>query len=108
MYFLTEVSNQSHKIVSNCFNAQHKPVITHNHCNSNNIQMFNNREHINQKFRGDGLCMYPVSPNKFIVLNCKYHNETFLFNAYVEKQNIGYIEWSFYNPIEMPLCEIEF
>ena len=109
MYFLTEINHDgTHRIVANCCNAQHKPVITANYCRTNNITMFNNREHINMTLRDKAICTYPLSPNRSVVLECVYKPETYIFNGYVAKRDIGYIEWSFYNPIDLPLSELEF
>lgn len=109
MYFLVEISKDgTHKIVANCENAQHKPVIMANYCRSNNVQMFNNREHINMSMRSKSLCAYPVSPNRAVVLDCIYHPQSLFFNGYVAKLDVGHLEWSFYQPVELPLSELEF
>lgn len=103
MYFLLRIENGTRKIVCHAEKSHHKPIMTANYCKINNIKMFDNRQAITHKLKEKSLCTYKIELNKYIILDCTYYRSTLLFNEYVNKVDIGYLEYVYYKaPIYTP------
>jgi len=66
------------------------------------------REEITKKCRGtnEQYC-YPLSDNKYVLLECTGHVDGYIYNSYVQKIPVGYLEFHFYNSSELPLSDIK-
>lgn len=95
MYYLIKNTDQI-KIIDSCEHQAHKSVILNNYCMRNNIKRVDNRQEINDTCKEDGLYLYKISENKYIVLDCKYHSAGYIINKYIEKHTLYYLEFVYF------------
>lgn len=112
MYFLLRIEGDTKKIVCHAKNNQLKTVMFANYCKVNNIEIFDNRQKITEEFKDKSLCTYKIGPERYIILDCTYHPQSFLYNEYVEKHIVGYLEFTYYKapdykPAVMPLTRLK-
>lgn len=93
MYYLLENQN-SIKIVAGCNSRPLKYKLVESYCNNNNIQLVLNREQINLVCKDEGKYCYKLNENKYIVLHCIYHPDSYFRNAYVEKHFLYHLEYA--------------
>jgi len=94
------------KILSNCTMQAHRQVIIKNYCMNNDITLVSCRQDINEQCNGDDqMFAYPILDNRFIVLQCTYHDSNIIFNRYIEKHTQGYFEFHYYNNVDLPLIK---
>ena len=112
MYFLLRIENGTRKIVCHAEKSQHKPIMTANYCKINNIRLFDDRQAITHKLKDKSLCAYKIELNKYIILDCTYYGPTIVYNEYVNKVDIGYLEYVYYKapvytPDVLPLLKLK-
>lgn len=94
------------KILSNCTMQAHRQVIIKNYCMNNDITLVSCRQDINEQCNGDDqMFAYPILDNRFIILECTYHDSNIIFNRYIEKHTQGYFEFHYYNNVDLPLIK---
>lgn len=94
------------KMLSNCTLQAHRQVIIKNYCMNNDITLVSCRQDINEQCNGDDqMFAYPILDNRFIILECTYHDSNIIFNRYIEKHTQGYFEFHYYNNVDLPLIK---
>jgi len=96
------------EIVGNCEDYGHRTAVLKRYCDQNNINLVADRAVINSQCKPNENELYSyLTDGKYILLDCLGVGAGILFSGYVQKKCIGYFQFKFYKPENLPLSNIK-